>query len=204
MTVPDEVSALLRREEIALRYDIAEREPLISDYFALRRRIFCEEQRLFAVDDRDVWDDVAVPIVCVLAANGTERVLGVVRIYRESGSTWYGGRLGVDAAYRRSGKIGQRLVWKAVTTAHGRGCRKFLAVIQRQNVVFFERMHWWALGDVQAHGQPHMLMEADLLHYPADGEEAATACSPASSDRMLLSGVHPDLGSGDEAGAPGS
>jgi putative N-acetyltransferase (TIGR04045 family) len=58
-------------------------------------------------------------------------------------------------------------VFKAVTTAHGRGCRKFLAIVQLQNVVFFERLHWWAIGEVQAHGHPHMLMEADLVHYPA-------------------------------------
>ena len=185
---------LAHGEDVAFQYQIAEREPLLSAYFALRRRIFCEEQQLFAGDDRDTWDDVALPIVCVLASNGTERVLGVVRIYQESEGTWYGGRLGVDAAYRRSGKIGQRLVWKAVTTAHARGCRKFLAIVQLQNVVFFERMHWWAIGEVQAHGHPHMLMEADLAHYPADGEEAAPD-SGSSYRTRHISGVHSDAAS---------
>jgi hypothetical protein len=28
-------------------------------------------------------------------------------------------------------------------------------------------MHWWAIREVEAHGHPHMLMEADLVHYPA-------------------------------------
>ncbi|HEY3595695.1 MAG TPA: hypothetical protein VGL13_17535, partial [Polyangiaceae bacterium] len=43
---------------------------------------------------------------------------------------------------------------------------KFLAVVQPQNVAFFRRLHWWARADIEAHGRPHVLMEADLRHYP--------------------------------------
>ncbi|HEY3592649.1 MAG TPA: MSMEG_0567/Sll0786 family nitrogen starvation N-acetyltransferase, partial [Polyangiaceae bacterium] len=98
----------------SLTYRIAQGEALVASYFELRRRIFCEEQRVFDGDDRDRWDDVALPIVGVLGGDGTERVVGVVRIYEEAPGTWYGGRLGVDAEYRKLASIGKSLIHKAV------------------------------------------------------------------------------------------
>jgi putative N-acetyltransferase (TIGR04045 family) len=156
------------REAVATACRIATAEREVAAYFALRRRIFCDEQGLFPGDDRDAWDAVATPIVCVAReARGDGRVVGVVRIYEESRDLWYGGRLGVDAAHRRGWTIGRSLIVTAVTTAHARGCRRFLATVQLANVRFFERLHWRALGHVEAHGVPHQLMEADLGHYPA-------------------------------------
>jgi putative N-acetyltransferase (TIGR04045 family) len=156
-----------------------------SAYFALRRRIFCEEQRLFTVDDRDGWDAAAIPIVCVAReAPSGERVVGVVRIYEPSPGLWYGGRLGVDAALRRGGVIGRSLVFAAVTTARARGCHRFLATVQPANVTFFERLHWRALGAVEAQGVAHELMEADLSFYPPaagvpDARASVAGCSDA-------------------------
>ena len=63
-TAPDVVCRLAR--------DPAE----LRGYFALRRQIFCLEQRLFDGDDRDVHDDGAYPIVCLHGA----RVIGVVAV----------------------------------------------------------------------------------------------------------------------------
>jgi putative N-acetyltransferase (TIGR04045 family) len=173
----------------ACRIAVAEWER--SAYFALRRRIFCDEQQLFTGDDRDGWDAAAIPIVCVAPASrlapgsapGVERVVGVVRIYEPSPGLWYGGRLGVDAAHRRGGVIGRSLVFTAVTTARARGCHRFLATVQPANVTFFERLHWRALGAVEAHGIPHQLMEADLSFYPpAAGAADARASIPTSQD----------------------
>jgi putative N-acetyltransferase (TIGR04045 family) len=153
-----------------------------SAYFALRRRIFCDEQRLFTMDDRDEWDAAAIPIVCVAReAPGGERVVGVVRIYEPSPGLWYGGRLGVDTSLRRAGVIGRSLVFTAVTTARARGCHRFLATVQPANVPFFERLHWRALGAVEACGVPHELMEADLSFYSPAASAADARASIAGS-----------------------
>ena len=32
---------------------------------ALRRKVFCEEQRIFANDDRDAVDNIAIPLVAI-------------------------------------------------------------------------------------------------------------------------------------------
>jgi putative N-acetyltransferase (TIGR04045 family) len=166
-----------------LSYEIADREPLLFAYFALRRQIFCEEQALFSGDDRDAWDDVSVPIVCVARhVGGAERVVGVVRIYEEMPGIWFGGRLGVEASHRGVGSIGRSLVYKAVTTAHARDCQRFFALVQPQNVAFFRRMHWWAIREMEAHGHPHMLMEADLSHYPAALASSAVGNGRAPHD----------------------
>lgn len=156
-------------EAVATACRIATAKWEVAAYFALRRRIFCDEQGLFPGDDGDAWDAIATPIVCVAReARGDGRVVGVVRIYEESRDLWYGGRLGVDLAYRRGGAIGRSLIVTAVTTAHARGCHRFLATVQLANVRLFQRLHWHALGAVEAHGIPHQLMEADLRHYPVE------------------------------------
>ena len=96
--------------------------PLIKDYWELRKRIFCEEQNIFAESDFDEIDQDAYPIVSLNSGYGTkERVVGVVRIYETEKRQWYGGRLGVDSVFRKFNQIGKGLIWKAVTTANGWG-----------------------------------------------------------------------------------
>lgn len=155
--------------EVACRVARAQWE--LEAYRALRRAIFCDEQRVFEHDDGDAWDRVAFPIVAVTGADGgepgaRERVIGVVRIYESSPGVWYGGRLGVDGAFRSLGHVGRRLIVKAVTTAHAWGCREFFAVVQPQNVPLFRRLHWRVVASIEAHGLPHVRMQADLAHYP--------------------------------------
>ncbi|SRR5579883_2336343 len=104
-------------------------------------------------------------------------VLGVVRIYEAEPRLWYGGRLGVHQDYRRAGRIGKGLIYKAVTTANTWGCDRFLATVQLQNVRFFQRQHWHSLEEITVHGLPHHLMEADLNHYPAGNEQRPAAIS---------------------------
>jgi len=147
-------------------------------YFALRRAIFCAEQRLFDGDDRDACDETALPIVCLHAPPGGEaRVVGVVRIWEEAPGDWWGGRLGVDPAFRTVGGVGKRLVQTAVGTARAWGAWRFRATVQRANVPFFRRLRWRTLEEIQLLGQPHHLMEADLAWYPltveARGRDAA-------------------------------
>ncbi len=145
--------------------------PLLSGYWELRSAIFCEEQHLFECHDRDDRDAIAYPIAAI--AHGASRaggVVGVVRIVEESPGLWYGGRLGVDADFRRYNQIGKGLIWKAVTTAHGWGCERFLATVQIQNVRFFQRLHWQSIEAIEIRGVPHHLMQADLAYYQPSRE----------------------------------
>jgi len=88
-----------------------------------------------------------------------------VRIVEQQPRVWYGGRLGVHREFRRHNQIGKGLIWKAVTTAHGWGCDRFLATVQIQNVRFFQRLHWSSIDELEIKGIPHHLMEADLSYY---------------------------------------
>jgi len=135
-------------------------------YFALRRSIFCLEQRLFEGDDRDEHDDAAHPIVCLAGP----RVVGVVRIWETASGDWWGGRLGVDAEFRSAAVVGRRLVQTAVGTARAWGARRFRATVQRANVPFFRRLRWRTLEELALLGQPHHLMEADLSWYAPTAE----------------------------------
>lgn len=141
----------------------------------MRRIIFCEEQKLFEASDEDEWDPVAHPIVATVsrvpgrdAADG--EVVGVVRIYEATPGVWYGGRLGVDPGHRKQGVVGRGLIQKAVTLAHGWGCRRFHALVQAENVPLFEGLHWRSLEPRVHRGRPHHFMEADLAHYPPSRE----------------------------------
>ncbi|HVZ73472.1 MAG TPA: MSMEG_0567/Sll0786 family nitrogen starvation N-acetyltransferase [Polyangia bacterium] len=133
-----------------------------AGYFALRRAIFCDEQGLFAGDDRDAQDDVAHPIVCL---HDEARVVGVVRIWESAPGDWWGGRLGVDAEFRAAAVVGRRLVKTAVGTAVARGAWRFRATVQRANVAFFRRLRWRTVEEIELLGRPHHLMEADLAAY---------------------------------------
>lgn len=149
---------------------------LVENYWQLRSRIFCQEQLLFEESDRDELDASAYPIAAL--CHGTARagnVVGVVRIVEVEKRVWQGGRLGVDADFRRLNQIGKGLIWKAVTTAHGWGCDRFLATVQLQNVRFFRRLHWRSIQELEIKGIRHHLMEADLNYYQPSLERRPSA-----------------------------
>ena len=147
------------------------RSSLIDGYWQLRSEIFCEEQHLFETSDLDELDERAYPIAAVHhGENHGGQVVGVVRIVEQSPRLWYGGRLGVHHAFRRHNQIGKGLIWKAVTTANGWGCDRFLATVQIQNVRFFQRLHWSSIDELEIQGIRHHLMEADLPYYLPSGE----------------------------------
>ncbi|AFZ50901.1 MSMEG_0567/Sll0786 family nitrogen starvation N-acetyltransferase [Dactylococcopsis salina] len=163
------------------QFQLAQSQPDIQAYFDLRQQIFCQEQNLFTDHDQDQIDLTAHPIVAI-DTEAPNRVVGVVRIYEQQPRLWYGGRLGVHPDYRRVGRIGKGLIYKAVTTAHTWGCDRFLATVQQQNVRFFQRQHWHALEELIVRDRPHHLMEADLNFYPP----AATA-EPVSPSLLKFS-----------------
>jgi putative N-acetyltransferase (TIGR04045 family) len=152
-----------------IRAEVAGEAWQLRAYFQLRREIFATEQGLFEESDRDSYDEYASPIVAQGEIAGMpDAVVGVVRIYHESDDTWYGGRLGVSRAYRRVGAVGTALITEAVSTAHGWGCRRFLATVQEANARYFEHHHFRRLQALDLLGRPHYLMQADLERYPAN------------------------------------
>lgn len=139
----------------------------VEQAHALRRRVFCDEQRLFDHDDRDATDDHA----CLLVALGSyggwhQQVVGTVRIHQEGEGVWYGSRLAVDPAFRSQGQLGSTLIRLAVSSAHALGCQCFMATVQKQNEPLFQRLKWATCEYKEIFGQVHAVMEANLAAYP--------------------------------------
>jgi hypothetical protein len=170
-------------------FKIARTQKEIEAFWALRRAIFCEEQKVFRGSDRDEFDAFAIPIVCeTLIAGMEDSVVGIVRIDERQPNVWFGSRLGVAVDFRSVKKISPGvalrnhqpiyqgfgaleagLIYKAVSTAHALGCREFLATVQYQNAKFFQRLHWEPLGELELFGLRHVKMRADLGYYrPAE------------------------------------
>jgi putative N-acetyltransferase (TIGR04045 family) len=134
---------------------------------ALRRQVFCEEQGIFAGDDRDDIDAVAIPLVVISSLGvAPHDVVGTVRIHEAEPGLWWGSRLAVAPDYRRIGALGSSLIRLAVGSAHARGCRRFYAHVQSQNALLFRRLHWRTIEETELRGRPHHFMQADLAHYP--------------------------------------
>jgi putative N-acetyltransferase (TIGR04045 family) len=130
-------------------------------HFAVRRAVFVDEQRLFAGDDRDDFDEEASTLHVVGVAG--RRVGGAVRLYplAEPG-VWKGDRLAVLPRFRH-GLLGAELVRYAVATAGSLGGDRMVAMIQVPNVGFFAELGWRTVGDVEPyHGVAHRKMDIDL------------------------------------------
>ncbi len=133
----------------------------------LRREVFCAEQGVFEDDDADSIDSQSQTLVAVSQLGAMpDQVVGTVRIHSVEPGLWWGSRLAVQGALRQHHGLGATLIQLAVRSAHARGCRVFLAHVQRQNTALFERLHWQVLQEETLHGRPHSLMQADLQHYP--------------------------------------
>ncbi len=156
-----------------------------AGHFAVRRQVFCHEQALFHGTDRDLTDDVAIPMVAATSVLGAaDRIVGAVRIHQPTRHLWWGSRLAVEAEFRRVGAIGTELIRLAVSTANARGCERFLAHVQVQNVGLFEALHWQVVDTLDLHGRPHALMQADLGAYPAHGQAEIALLRPPARPRL--------------------
>ena len=133
----------------------------------LRHQVFVQEQGIFEAHDRDDIDNVAMPLAAISTFAGeADQVVGTVRIHQDAHRIWRGSRLAVKESHRRMGRLGAELIRLAVCTAHAKGCDRFLAHVQVQNVTLFKRLRWTPLKEVNLHGVSHMEMQADLSFYP--------------------------------------
>lgn len=126
----------------------------------IRRQVFVEEQRLFALDDRDEHDDDPAAVHVLGLVDGTPA--GTVRLYPLAGALWKGDRLAVLPEQRHAG-IGGPLVRYAVTTAAERGGDRMDATVQAVNTAFFVGLGWTPVGPPVLHlGVPHQSMTIAL------------------------------------------
>ncbi len=136
---------------------------------ALRRQVFCTEQKIFHGDDRDETDEIAIPIVAIsLFGVAADAVVGTVRIHPDPNDpgVWSGSRLAVTGQYRRLGAVGTGLIRLAVCAARARGCHAFFGNVQSQNAELFHHMHWRTIKEVELYGRPHHIMQPDFAYYP--------------------------------------
>jgi len=127
--------------------------------FEIRKEVFVLEQKLF--EDTDVDENDAKSIH--LAAEWNNEIVGTVRVFPvNNNGHWIGGRLAVENGFRNTG-AGELLVREAVDYVKNRGCTKFTAHIQLENVPFFSRVGWKTIEPVKDYfGRLHQLMEADF------------------------------------------
>ena len=125
----------------------------LKEAYALREEVFVRELGMFAKTDRDEHDNRAIHLVAL----DEGRVVGTVRVYREEGG-WMGGRLAVGKHYRRG--VGRKLVQAAEEEVRRQGGGSMRALIQSQNVAFFERLGWRRAGSpLEYQGRTHCRME---------------------------------------------
>jgi putative N-acetyltransferase (TIGR04045 family) len=134
----------------------------LADHFAIRRRIFVEEQAIFAGSDLDLHDRDTSAVALIGYCDGV--AAGTVRLFALdlADGIWQGDRLAVLAPYRTRG-LGAPLVRCAVATAAVLGGRLMSAHIQLANVRFFQRLGWEARGDREIYaGLVHQPMSIEL------------------------------------------
>jgi putative N-acetyltransferase (TIGR04045 family) len=116
----------------------------LDAHFAVRRRVFVEDQALFERDDRDERDDRPATLHAVADVDGA--IAGAVRLYPlDRAGLWKGDRLAV-LPQARVHRLGGLLVAFAVRTAGERGGHRMVAQIQPGNVRFFEHLGWTVDG----------------------------------------------------------
>lgn len=145
----------------------------LAAHYAVRHRVFVEEQGVFPAGDRDVHDDEPGAGHVVGLVNGV--VCGTVRLYPLDRATgvWQGDRLAVLGDHRRHG-LGAPLVRLAVRLAGQCRGREMIAHVQPDNVRFFEYLGWHQVGGIEDYvGIPHQRMSIML-----DGATAPEDPSP--------------------------
>jgi predicted GNAT family N-acyltransferase len=136
----------------------ADTAALRAEAYALRRRVFVEEQRVPEDLERDALDDAAFHAV---ALDGG-RCVGTGRLVRQAGGVGRMGRMAVDAAHRRGG-VGARVLAALEERARADGLHEIELHAQQYVEAFYRRHGYAAVGDVfQEAGIDHVVMRKKL------------------------------------------
>jgi predicted GNAT family N-acyltransferase len=131
--------------------------------FALRHRVFVEEQRVPAALEHDAEDQVAFHVVAVEPGSG--QVVGTGRLLRQvnpGGVVGRVGRMAVDPSLRRGG-TGARLLAALETEARARGLPEIELHAQCHVEGFYARAGYLRAGEVFLEaGIEHVIMRKRL------------------------------------------
>lgn len=143
----------------------ARRNDDLAAHYAIRHRVFVNEQGVLIMTDVDDYDHVP-GVVHALAAQGRD-CAGAVRLYPlDDSGRWKGDRLAVLRNHRAT-VIGAHLVRFATATARALGGTIMEASVQMPNVKFFQRLGWTCDGDPKTFfGLLHQPMLFDLATAP--------------------------------------
>jgi putative N-acetyltransferase (TIGR04045 family) len=162
-----------------LTYHSARTDDELSQAFKIRREVFVNEQALFVDSDIDEFDARSIHIV----AKKEGRVIGTVRIFPDPqyrSGHWVGGRLAVLKEFRDY-RVGAALVKEAMIRVKKKGGVVFTAHIQKNNIRFFRKLGWEALGPIENYlGRPHQIMQADLSRVKSETNQNFS--QPCSTD----------------------
>lgn len=139
----------------------AETGQALGWHFSIRHRVFVEEQRLISLTDVDEHDRDPTTVHALACRDAT--AAGTVRLYPAGPEgRWKGDRLAVLPNHRAT-LVGMRLVVYAVSYAWAHGGSQMDALVQTQNVRFFERIGWTSDGpEVSYFGTAHQPMSFQL------------------------------------------
>ena len=121
--------------------------------FAIRRRVFIDEQKVPADEEYDAEDDAAVHVLALVdgAPAGTGRLL----LYDGWGRI---GRMAVELAHRRSG-VGRAILAELIRVAEDLGIHELQLHAQTHALPFYEASGFVAFGvEFEEAGIPHRRM----------------------------------------------
>lgn len=142
-----------------LTIDIAKTENEIQKCFAIRHRVFVEEQKLFKNSDIDKLDTMSIYLYAKI--NG--EIVGTVRLTPLKHDLWLGSRLAIQKKYRNG--TGGYLVKYAERYVQENGGGILRAFVQKRAEKLFKRFGWESIRKVNYHGVPHVLMEVEYVQF---------------------------------------
>jgi ElaA protein len=121
--------------------------------YAIRMRVFVNEQNVPAEIEMDADDQRAIHLLATLSG----KAVGTARVVVRRGNAKIG-RMAVLKRYRKKG-IGRKLLQRAVKTAIKSGARRVYLNAQVPVISFYEALHFLAVGPVfDEAGIPHRKM----------------------------------------------
>ncbi len=136
----------------------ADTEPLRAEAYALRHRVFVEEQRVPVELERDAHDATAFHVVAL--EDG--RCVGTGRLVRQPGGVGRVGRMAVAPDRRRAG-VGERVLAALEARARAEGLREIELHAQCYVEAFYANRGYRRVGDVfEEAGIDHVAMRKAL------------------------------------------